>query len=120
PSNKRGNISLCNTHEMQRCARDLFHVSELARFTFITNDSTRSFATEFAWLCPKSQACCAWECCEPEERYEKLFLCFLVVIAFIPMALRLFAPELEALQERALLPPARYSNGRVTVRVINA
>ncbi|GMT11192.1 hypothetical protein PFISCL1PPCAC_2489, partial [Pristionchus fissidentatus] len=61
-SNTKRAISLCNVTEMDRCAGNISDLSPFKPFNFLS--TTRDRLTQFSWLCPKGQVCCAWECCD--------------------------------------------------------
>ncbi|GMT11190.1 hypothetical protein PFISCL1PPCAC_2487, partial [Pristionchus fissidentatus] len=55
-------VSLCNVTEMERCAANISDLPHFTSFKFLSLSGHS--LTQFSWLCPKGQVCCAWECCD--------------------------------------------------------
>ncbi|GMT11183.1 hypothetical protein PFISCL1PPCAC_2480, partial [Pristionchus fissidentatus] len=71
---------------------------------------------EFAWLCPKSQKCCGWECCEPEGFFQSELGAFFLFIGLMVLVVVLSGVCLFILEKRKEIRPAnveRYGNRRV-------
>ncbi|GMT11186.1 hypothetical protein PFISCL1PPCAC_2483, partial [Pristionchus fissidentatus] len=64
-SNTKIAISFCNVTQMDRCAANICDLPLFTPFKFLSTKEERF--TQFSWLCPKGQICCAWECCDPVD-----------------------------------------------------
>ncbi|GMT11179.1 hypothetical protein PFISCL1PPCAC_2476, partial [Pristionchus fissidentatus] len=66
-----------------RCSRKIDDLLELKPFIFMAKGKLELH--DFAWLCPKSEKCCEWECCEQEKNYglKCFFFLFILIVVII-------------------------------------
>ncbi|GMT11185.1 hypothetical protein PFISCL1PPCAC_2482, partial [Pristionchus fissidentatus] len=79
-SNSNEEVSLCDVKEMDRCTASISELPHFTPFKFLAVDGQR--ITQFAWLCPKGQICCGWECCDTVT-WTKRIIIVLSIIAIL-------------------------------------
>ncbi|GMR47118.1 hypothetical protein PMAYCL1PPCAC_17313, partial [Pristionchus mayeri] len=100
-ANEHGMYSVCNVTTMNRCQRPSAEVPDFIGRNITFQDGTP--VRELAWLCPASESCCEWECCdvtyEGEESWMEWSFVFVLVVFFLIVA---FRRAKECLEERKL------------------
>ncbi|GMT21565.1 hypothetical protein PFISCL1PPCAC_12862, partial [Pristionchus fissidentatus] len=61
-ANDNGMFSVCGVATMTRCKRPSSEVPDFQGRKIVFQDG--SIVSDLAWLCPASESCCEWECCD--------------------------------------------------------